>query len=150
MDGLKKLFNTSSDFSRLLKVCLNEYEVFFDDGFAKVFDVFAKFLHDDGADFVFEMIDLVVTIDSVQKSSKLGSSSRFFGRLKFSAVFGCFLAGFSVVFWLVFARFFSVRWLRQKNQQPKLHNNFTTQSSRRTISFISPRSKGNKTKHWKV
>ena len=37
---------------------------------------------------ILEKIDCVQTIDSVKKSSKSEPSSRFFGRLKFSAVLG--------------------------------------------------------------
>ena len=37
-----------------------------DNAFAKVFDVFAKFLVNDGRFFFFEMIDLIATIDSIK------------------------------------------------------------------------------------
>ena len=52
---------------------------------AKFFEVFAKFLDDDGAKNVLEMIDYFAAIDSVKKSWKSELSSRFFGRLKFLA-----------------------------------------------------------------
>ena len=47
------------------------------DVFAEILDVFAKFLDDDGANFCFEMIDLVAAINSVQKSSISELSTNF-------------------------------------------------------------------------
>ena len=61
-------------------------ESFFDD-FAKFFDVFALTKIVAAARNFLEIIAGVGAIETVQESSKSEPSSRFFGRLKFSAVF---------------------------------------------------------------